>query len=94
MKKKYLGRCAYCQELAVCEDAIGIPTCFNHKHYTDDYYERRTGRRPDEDPFLYCDEHCDMWQEGCPRCEKCSQYHYEMSVKESAPQRTMTIISF
>ena len=34
------------------------------------------------DPFLYCEVHCDLWQSGCKRCEECCQHHYGMSVNK------------
>lgn len=37
------------------------------------------------DDYLFCREHSDLWQSGCPRCEECSQHHYGMSVKEKYP---------
>lgn len=75
-------RCAYCQNEATVEDAIGIPACAQHAHEADEYYEKQTRHRPDEDLFLYCPEHCDMWQPDCPRCEECSQHRYGLSVSE------------
>jgi len=36
----------------------------------------------EQDNFLYCDEHSDLWQSGCKRCEECCQYHYGCSVKK------------
>ena len=34
------------------------------------------------DDYLFCPEHCDLWQSGCERCERCCQHHYGMTVKE------------
>jgi hypothetical protein len=92
VKRMMNDKCAYCKEPATDKDVVGLPACHDHLHYADDYYKRCTGRDPDEDSFLYCPEHCDMWQENCVRCEACSQHHYGVSVKESAPQRTITVI--
>ena len=87
-------RCAYCQRQATSMDAIGIPACSIHIHEADGYYEQRTGHSPDEDLFLYCEEHCDMWEPTCPRCEACSQHHYGKSVSEflRSPESKLTVI--
>jgi len=34
------------------------------------------------DDFLYCEQHGDLWQNDCPRCEECCLYHYGCSVQE------------
>ena len=88
-------KCAYCSKDAVGHDALGLDACTDHLREADDYFEERTGRRPDEDPFLYCDVHCDMWEPSCPRCEECSQHHYGISVAEflRSPLSQTVIIS-
>jgi hypothetical protein len=75
-------KCAYCDKEATTTDALGLDVCADHAHEADEYYQKRTGRRPDEDSYLYCDEHCDMWKPGCERCEACAQHYYGMSVRE------------
>ena len=72
-------------------DAIGLPTCQDHRNEADTYYEMRFGEPIEQDTFEYCDDHGDMWESGCPRCESCSEFHYGMSVDESEPQRTITV---
>lgn len=77
-----MGKCAYCSNGATTMDAVGLPACEEHKAGADEYFERQTGRKPDDDTFLYCDKHSDLWKPGCSRCEQCSQYHYDRSVAE------------
>ena len=78
-----MSKCAYCKEKAtIKEDAMGLPACSEHEHYVDEYYKEQYGHDPNEDTFLYCKEHCDLWQSGCARCEECCLYHYGMSVAE------------
>lgn len=77
-----MKHCVYCTNKATTEDALGLPACKKHKREADNYYQQRTGRTPDEDSFLYCDKHLDLWQSGCPRCEECCQHHYGCNVKE------------
>ena len=74
--------CIYCNARATTMDAVGLPTCAAHRDEADEYFEQRTGHSPHEDLHLYCDDHCDLWQPGCPRCEENSQHHYGMSVAE------------
>jgi len=71
-----MKKCVYCGQPATTEDAVGLPACKDHEHGADKYFETQTGRRSDQDTFLYCDEHCDMWEPDCPRCEECCQHHY------------------
>jgi len=73
-------KCVYCDKRATDTDALGLPACAEHVHEADEYYEERTGRDPNEDPMLWCDEHLDNWQPGCQRCEACSQHHYGKGV--------------
>ena len=77
-----MDKCSYCKEIATTEDALGCPTCKRHKSEADNYYEKRTGRKPNADPHLYCKEHGDLWQADCERCETCCLFHYDCSVKE------------
>ena len=88
------GRCAYCQKPATDMDALGLPACATHIQEADGYYEQRTGHTPDEDQFLYCEKHCDMWELNCPRCEECSQHHYGKSVFEfrHSPESKWTVV--
>lgn len=92
-------KCAYCQNDATTECAMGLPACQNHKGAADEYYETRTGRKPDQDAYLFCEEHGDLWQSHCVRCERCCRYHYGVSVKEkfgdkkTPEERGVTIIN-
>ncbi len=76
------NKCVYCKSRATTEDALGLPACKLHSGEADEYFEQRTGHKPNEDTHLYCDDHCDMWQPGCPRCEENSRHHYGMSVTD------------
>lgn len=78
-----MGKCVYCVRRATDMDALGLPACADHIHEADEYYQRRTGRDPNEDAFQYCKEHLDLWQPGCERCEACSQHHYGQGVAEA-----------
>ena len=73
-------RCAYCDRRATGLDAIGLPACSDHANEADEYFEQRTGRKPNDDPHLYCLQHGDMWEPGCTRCETNAQFHYGKSV--------------
>ena len=77
-----MEKCVYCHKRATDMDALGLPACTTHIHEADEYYEHRTGHKPSQDQFLYCEKHCDMWEPLCPRCEACSQHHYGKSVSE------------
>ena len=76
-----MRHCAYCKQPATTEDALGLPACAAHAREGDEYYRQHTGRDPNEDDFLYCPEHLDLWQSGCKRCEPCCQHHYGKTVK-------------
>jgi hypothetical protein len=89
-----MGKCAYCKNNAVDIDAIGLNACADHLHEADEYHKERTGRWPNEDSFLYCDEHCDMWEPGCPRCEECCQHHYGMPVAQMLGEGRNEIVVF
>ena len=71
-----MKRCVYCGKPATTMDAVGLDACQEHASEADEYFEQRTGRKPTDDTFLYCEKHCDMWEPGCTRCEECCQYHY------------------
>ena len=71
-----LSKCVYCGKFATTQDAIGLDCCKEHSGSADKYFEQKTGRKPNQDTFIYCKQHGDMWEPGCPRCEECSQYHY------------------
>lgn len=91
-----MATCAYCNKTATGNDALGLPSCVAHTNEADDYFEQRTGRRPSDDPFLYCPVHCDMWEPKCERCEACSQHHYGKSVAEflrSPESRHITVVA-
>lgn len=77
-----MAKCLYCSEKATDTDALGLPACADHVGEADRYFESVTGYSPNEDRFLYCDEHSDMWVSGCPRCEECCQHHYGIPVEE------------
>jgi hypothetical protein len=77
-----MPKCAYCNQKATTEDAVGLPACANHAREADDYYRQQTGREPDEDTFLFCPMHSDLWQVGCQGCEACCQHHYGCSVEQ------------
>lgn len=78
-----MEKCVYCDKRATGMDALGLAACAGHVHEADEYYEQRTGRDPNVDPMLWCDEHLDNWQPGCERCEVCSQHHYGKGVAEA-----------
>ncbi len=88
-------KCVYCPDKATTEDTIGLPACVIHANEADEYFERCTGRKPNEDPHLFCDVHCDLWQPGCLRCEENSQYHYGINVAEfrKTPASKITILT-
>ncbi|HEA66891.1 MAG TPA: hypothetical protein ENI07_08750 [Desulfobacterales bacterium] len=71
-----MSKCMYCEKTAITMDAIGLDACLEHENNADEYFESRTGRKPNEDPFLHCKDHGDMWVPECKRCEECSQHHY------------------
>ena len=75
-------KCAYCKNEATTEDAVGIPACKIHESDADEYFKQRTGRKPNEDTFLHCQDHLDFWQSDCDRCEECCQHHYGITVEE------------
>ncbi len=58
-------------------------------------WSRQLDISPHKDTHLYCDDHSDMWQSGCPHCEENSQYHYETSVAEflKSPASKMIVVS-
>ncbi len=87
-------KCAYCSKEATTRDAVGLDACVQHGNAADGYFEWTQGRSPHADTFEYCDDHRDMWKPGCPRCEECSRYHHQMTVREflESPQSKIVIL--
>jgi hypothetical protein len=91
-----MKKCVYCDARATDMDALGLDACSKHIYEADGYFEEVTGRNPNDDTFEYCDEHGDMWEPVCSRCEECSQHHYGMSVSEflRSPMSQIHIFTF
>lgn len=87
-------KCAYCDKRATTLDAVGLDAYAKHENEADEYFEQVRGRSPHADTFEYCDDHCDMWEPGCPRCEECSQHHHQVTVREflKSPQSKIVIL--